>query len=153
VSGPLHLHRTELAAHVGEKLGVSPWHTITQDEVNRFADATGDHQWIHVDPERAGASPFGGTVAHGFLTLSLLPLLFASALEIGDARMGLNYGLNKLRFPNPVPVGSKLRMGAQVAGVEDVGGGGVQATIDLTFELEGETKPACVAQAVYRYYA
>ena len=143
----------DLKAHAGEHLGQSDWHEITQDQVNMFADATRDHQWIHVDPERAKDGPFGRTIGHGYLTLSLAPWLMSEVLNVTGMAMGLNYGLNKLRFPNPVPVGSKLRMGAQVAGVEDVGGGGVQATIDLTFELEGETKPACVAQAVYRYYA
>jgi len=143
----------DLKARVGEHMGYTDWTEITQDQVNRFADATGDHQWIHVDPERAKDGPFGRTIGHGYLTLSLAPWLMSEVLNVTGMAMGLNYGLNKLRFPNPVPVGSKLRMGAQVAGVEDVGGGGVQATIDLTFELEGETKPACVAQAVYRYYA
>jgi len=142
-----------LKEKIGSHLGYSDWVEVTQDMVNLFADATGDHQWIHVDPRRAAAGPFGGPIAHGYLTLSLVIPLFNELLEIGGTSMSINYGLNKLRFPNPVPVGSKLRMGAQVAGVEDVGGGGVQATIDLTFELEGETKPACVAQAVYRYYA
>ncbi|TML92553.1 MAG: MaoC family dehydratase [Actinobacteria bacterium] len=142
-----------LKAAVGDHLGYSDWHEITQDRINAFAEATGDHQWIHVDPERAKDGPFGRTIGHGYLTLSLAPWLMSEVLNVTGMAMGLNYGLNKLRFPNPVPVGSKLRMGAQVAGVEDVGGGGVQATIDLTFELEGETKPACVAQAVYRYYA
>ena len=142
-----------LKAAVGDHLGYSDWHEITQDRINAFAEATGDHQWIHVDPERAKAGPFGRTIGHGYLTLSLAPWLMSEVLQVTGMAMGLNYGLNKLRFPNPVPVGSKLRMGAQVARVDDVGGGGVQATIDLTFELEGETKPACVAQAVYRYYA
>ena len=142
-----------LKAAVGDHLGYSDWHEITQDRINAFAEATGDHQWIHVDPERAKDGPFGRTIGHGYLTLSLAPWLMSEVLQVTGMAMGLNYGLNKLRFPNPVPVGSKLRMGAEVSGVEDVGGGGVQATIDLTFELEGETKPACVAQAVYRYYA
>ena len=142
-----------LKAAVGDHLGYSDWHEITQDRINAFAEATGDHQWIHVDPARAKDGPFGRTIGHGYLTLSLAPWLMSEVLQVTGMAMGLNYGLNKLRFPNPVPVGSKLRMGAQVAGVEDVGGGGVQATIDLTFELEGEAKPACVAQAVYRYYA
>jgi acyl dehydratase len=142
-----------LKAAVGKHVGYSDWHEITQDRINAFAEATGDHQWIHVDPEKAKDGPFGRTIGHGYLTLSLAPWLMSEVLHVTGMAMGLNYGLNKLRFPNPVPVGSKLRMGAEVSGVEDVGGGGVQATIDLTFELEGETKPACVAQAVYRYYA
>jgi acyl dehydratase len=143
---------SELKAAVGRHLGYSDWHEITQDRIDAFAEATGDHQWIHVDPARAKDGPFGRTIAHGYLTLSLAPWLMSEVLTVTGMAMGLNYGLNKLRFPNPVPVGSKLRMGAQVANVEDVSGG-VQATIDLTFELDGETKPACVAQAVYRYYA
>jgi acyl dehydratase len=142
-----------LKAAVGQHLGYSDWHEITQDRIDAFAEATGDHQWIHVDPERAKGGPFGRTIAHGYLTLSLAPWLMGEVLTVTGMAMGLNYGLNKLRFPNPVPVGSKLRLGAQLASVEDVGGGGVQATIDLTFELDGETKPACAAQAVYRYYA
>ena len=143
----------ELKQAEGDTLGTSDWHDVTQNDIDAFADVTGDHQWIHVDPERAKDGPFGRTIGHGYLTLSLAPWLMSEVLQVTGMAMGLNYGLNKLRFPNPVPVGSKLRMGAQVAGVDDVGGGGVQATIDLTFELEGETKPACVAQAVYRYYA
>jgi acyl dehydratase len=143
----------ELRAAVGSHLGYSDWHEITQDRIDAFAEATGDHQWIHVDPERAKDGPFGGTIAHGYLTLSLAPWLMKEVLTVTGMAMGLNYGLNKLRFPNPVPVNSKLRVGAALASVEDVGGGGVQATIDLTFELEGHDKPACVAQAVYRYYA
>jgi acyl dehydratase len=142
-----------MRAAVGTHLGYSDWHEITQERVNEFAEATGDHQWIHVDPARAKDGPFGRTIAHGYLTLSLAPWLMGEVLNVTGMAMGLNYGLNKLRFPNPVPVGAKLRMGAALASVEDVGGGGVQAAIDLTFELEGETKPACVAQAVYRYYA
>jgi acyl dehydratase len=141
-----------MRATVGRHLGYSDWHEITQDRINAFAEATGDHQWIHVDPERAKDGPFGRTIAHGYLTLSLAPWLMGEVVTVTGMTMGLNYGLNKLRFPSPVPVGSKLRMGAELSGVEDVAGGGVQATIDLTFEIEGETKPACVAQAVYRYY-
>jgi acyl dehydratase len=114
-----------LKAAVGDHLGYSDWHEITQDRINAFAEATGDHQWIHVDPERAKEGPFGRTIGHGYLTLSLAPWLMSEVLQVTGMAMGLNYG----------------------------GGGGVQATIDLTFELEGETKPACVAQAVYRYYA
>src|SRR5579872_619288 len=104
---------------VGQHLGWSPWHEITQEKVNLFADATGDHQWIHVDPERAKSGPFGGPIAHGYLTLSLAPHLLGSTFRVDGISMGVNYGLNKLRFPAPVPVGSKLRVGAQLAGVED----------------------------------
>jgi acyl dehydratase len=138
---------------VGRHLGWSDWNEITQDQVNRFADATGDHQWIHVDPERAAKeSPFGGPIAHGYLTLSLAPVLLRDVLRVEGVSMGVNYGLNKLRFPAPVPVGGKLRVGATLAEVEDIPGG-AQAALDLVFEVEGQDKPACVAQAVYRYYA
>ena len=150
MADPAHIHRTELAARIGEKLGVSPWHTITQDEVNRFADATGDHQWIHVDPERAAQGPFGGPIAHGYLTLSLAPVLVTEVVHLEGATMGVNYGCNKVRFVNPVPVGSNVRVTATLAQADDVAGG-VQATIDLTFEIEGIEKPACVAQVVYRW--
>ena len=121
-----------LKAAVGKHVGYSDWHEITQDRINAFAEATGDHQWIHVDPEKAKDGPFGRTIGHGYLTLSLAPWLMSEVLQVTGMAMGLNYGLNKLRFPNPVPVGAKLRMGAALASVEDVGGGGVQAAIDLT---------------------
>ena len=140
-----------LKSSVGQHLGHSDWHEVTQEQVNQFADATGDHQWIHVDPERAKDGPFGRTIAHGYLTISLAPLFMKDILQVKGMAMGLNYGINKLRFPSPVPVGSKLRAGAQVASVEDVTGG-VQVTLDLTFEIDGQEKPACVAQCVYRYY-
>jgi acyl dehydratase len=140
-----------LKAHVGEHLGYSDWHEVTQDQVNRFADATLDHQWIHVDPERAKAGPFGGPIAHGYLTLSLGPHLLGQVFQVEGTKMGVNYGLNKVRFPSPVPVGSKLRVGATVAGVEDLAGG-AQVVINLSFEVEGQEKPACVAEAVFRYY-
>ena len=142
----------DLKARVGEDLGHSEWMEITQERVNQFADATGDHQWIHIDPERAKAGPFGGPIAHGYLTISLAPVLLGSVIRVDGISMGVNYGLNKLRFPSPVPVGSKLRLGAVLANVEDVAGG-VQVTMDLTFEVDGQAKPACVAQAVYRYYS
>jgi len=136
---------------VGQHLGYSQWHEITQDQVNLFADATGDHQWIHVDPERAKGGPFGGPIAHGYLTLSLAPVLLGEVLVVEGMSLGVNYGCNKVRFPSPVPVGSKLRLGAGVASAEDVTGG-VQAVLDLTLETEGSTKPNCVAQVVYRYF-
>ena len=142
----------DLANHVGEHLGHSDWMEITQERVNAFADATGDKQWIHVDVERAKAGPFGGPIAHGYLTLSLAPVLLAQVIRVDGISMGVNYGLNKLRFPAPVPVGSKLRLGGTMAGVEPVAGG-AQVTIDMTFEVEGQDKPACVAQGVFRYYA
>ncbi len=137
---------------VGTHLGWSEWHRIDQAQVDRFADATGDHQWIHVDPERAKAGPFGGPIAHGYLTLSLAPVLLGEVLTVEGTTMGVNYGCNKVRFPAPVPVGSNLRMGVAVAGVEDVAGG-VQVMLDLTLETEGAAKPSCVAQVVFRYYA
>ena len=141
----------ELKAKVGDHLGYSDWLEISQERVNQFADATGDHQWIHVDPERAKSGPFGGPIAHGYLTLSLGPHLMGSVFRVEGISMGVNYGLNKLRFPAPVPVGSSLRLGASLASVEDVAGG-VQVTLDLTFEVKGQDKPACVAQGVFRYY-
>ena len=142
----------ELRAKAGEHLGYSDWQEVTQDQVNLFADATGDHQWIHVDVERAKHGPFGGTIAHGYLTLSLGPTLLSQQIvKIEGMAMGLNYGCNKVRFPSPVPVGSKLRLGASLDSVQDVEGG-VQAIITLTFELEGGSKPACVAEVVYRYF-
>ena len=140
-----------LKAKVGEHLGYSDWHEVTQEQVNQFAAATGDHQWIHVDPERAKSGPFGGTIAHGYLTMSLAPSLLAEVWRVDGMKMGLNYGINKLRFPSPVPVGSKLRVGAKLAKVEDVSGG-AQGTLELTFEIEGKDKPACVAEVVYRYF-
>jgi acyl dehydratase len=137
---------------VGEHLGYSKWHQVTQEQVNLFADATGDHQWIHVDVERAKAGPFGGPIAHGYLTLSLVPSLLPEIMDVTGTSMLINYGLNKLRFPAPVPVGSQIRAGATLAQIEDVSGG-VQITLTVTFELEGSAKPVCVAEVVLRYYA
>ncbi len=143
----------ELKAKVGEHLGYSDWTTITQEQVNLVADATGDHQWIHVDPERATKeSPFGGPIAHGYLTLSLGPLLMPEILRVDGVKMGVNYGAGKIRFPSPVPVGSKLRLGAELVSVDDVGGGGAQVTMLFTFECEGAPKPSCVAEIIFRYY-
>ncbi len=142
-----------LQSVVGEHLGYSSWVDITQDMVNTFADATGDHQWIHIDVERATReSPFGGPIAHGYLTLSLAPRLLPEVLTATGFVMGVNYGCEKVRFPSPVPVGSKLRMGATISDVTEIAGG-AQATVDLSFEVEGATKPSCVAAVVYRYYA
>jgi acyl dehydratase len=141
-----------LRAKVGEHLGYSDWVEVTQDQVNRFADATGDHQWIHVDVERAKAGPFGGPIAHGYLTLALGPGLLPTIIDVRDISMGVNYGANKIRFPAPVPVGSKVRLGAKLLAVEDVAGG-VQGTVELTFEVDGASKPSCVAEVLYRYYA
>ena len=142
----------DLNARVGQHLGYSDWLEITQDRVNQFADATGDHQWIHVDVERAKGGPFGGPIAHGFLTLSLAPGLLKEVWSMQGARLGVNYGLNKVRFPSPVPVGSKVRAGAALKEVTDVGGGGMQLVLEATFEVQGADKPACVAELVFRYY-
>jgi acyl dehydratase len=141
----------ELRAKVGEELGVSEWHEVTQDEIDAFADATGDHQWIHVDPERAAQTPFGSTIAHGLYTLSLGPGFTFALFTIEGFAFGLNYGYNKVRFPAPLPVDSRVRMRATLANVEDVPGG-VQLTITQTFEREGEDKPVCVAESVARMY-
>jgi len=141
----------ELKARVGEELGVSEWHEVTQDAIDAFADVTGDHQWIHVDPERAAETPWGGTIAHGLYTLSLGPRFTFAMFTIEGFAFGLNYGYDKVRFPGPLPVGSRLRMRATLSSVDDVPGG-VQLTITQTFEREGEDKPVCVAQAVSRMY-
>jgi acyl dehydratase len=143
----------ELKAQAGADLGRTGWLEVTQERVNTFADATGDHQWIHVDQERAAAGPFGGTIAHGYLTLSMVIPLFGELLEVRGISMGINYGLNKVRFPTPVPVGSRIRLAAALGAVEDAGVNAVQVVADFTIEVEGEAKPACVAQAIYRYYA
>jgi len=135
----------------GQHLGYSQWHRIDQKQIDLFAEATDDHQWIHVDPERAKGGPFGSTIAHGYLTLSLAPGLLSEVLVVKGMSMGVNYGCNKVRFPAPVPVDSNLRLGVAVGEVEDVTGG-VQVALDLTFETEGSTKPSCVAQVVYRYF-
>jgi acyl dehydratase len=143
----------ELKALAGADLGHTGWLEITQDRVNAFADATSDHQWIHVDTEKAAAGPFGGTIAHGYLTLSLVVHLLSELMDVRGVSMGINYGLNKVRFPAPVPVGSKVRLAAQVGAVEDAGVNAVQAVVDVTVELAGSEKPACAAQTVFRYYA
>ncbi|HEC07940.1 MAG TPA: MaoC family dehydratase [Acidimicrobiales bacterium] len=142
----------DLKSRAGSHLGYSDWHTITQEQVNLFAQATGDHQWIHVDVERAKReSPFGGPIAHGYLTLSLAPALLAEIMSVSGVSMGVNYGCNKVRFPSPVPVGSKLRMGAEVVDVTEFEGG-AQYTLRLTMEVEGAPKPSCVAECIYRVY-
>jgi len=140
----------ELKQHVGKEMRVGDWHTVTQEEINQFAEATGDHQWIHVDPVRAAAGPFGATVAHGFLTLSLLSELAAGAFRIADTRMGLNYGLDRVRFPSPVPVGSRLRAVCVLDRHEPIEGG-AQLTLTVTIERQGSAKPACVAVWVTRH--
>ncbi|MEU6842095.1 MaoC family dehydratase [Streptomyces sp. NPDC046716] len=141
----------ELKGAVGEQLGHSDWVEIEQSRIDRFAEATGDHQWIHVDPERAKAGPFGTTIAHGYLTLSLLPLFGPQLIAVEGVKMGVNYGTNKVRFPAPVPVGSRLRATGKITSVEDVAGG-VQVSVAFTVERDGGDKPVCVAESVSRYY-
>ena len=141
----------ELKGAVGEHLGYSDYIDITQERVNQFADATGDHQWIHVDVERAKSGPFGGPIAHGYLTLSLGPMLYPTVVRVDGFSMGVNYGANKVRFPSPVPVGSRLRLGVKLLEVGDVSGG-VQMTMEFTFECEGASKPSCVAEIIFRSF-
>ena len=141
-----------LRALAGQELGTSGWLEVTQEQVDTFADATRDHQWIHVDVERAKDGPFGGTIAHGYLTVSLVIPMFVELLDVQGVGMGVNYGLDKLRFPAPVRVGSRIRLHATVTSVDDVPGG-VQLSLSFVVEVEGGDKPACIAQALYRYYA
>ncbi|HEX6706986.1 MAG TPA: MaoC family dehydratase [Albitalea sp.] len=141
----------DLQSLIGQEVGVSEWITLDQQRINLFADATGDHQWIHVDVERAKAGPFGAPVAHGFLTLSLLPEMAASAFGVDDTRMGVNYGLNRVRFPAPVPVDSRLRGHFKLLAFEPLDGG-AQLTLEVTMEREGSGKPVCVAESVTRRY-
>jgi acyl dehydratase len=141
-----------LTGAVGTVLGPGPWLEVDQSRVDLFADATGDHQWIHVDPERAAGGPFGGTIAHGYLTLSLLPVLMKDVYSVDGVKMGINYGLNKVRFPAPVRVGSKVRLTAEIASVDELPGNGVQVTLKSTVEVDGGDKPVCVAESVVRYY-
>ncbi|WP_020658330.1 MaoC family dehydratase [Amycolatopsis benzoatilytica] len=139
----------ELAEAVGGPLGVSEWHTVSQEQVQLFADATGDHQWIHLDAEKAAAGPFGTTIAHGFLTLSLIPSFLPEIYRVDGLKMGINYGLNKVRFPQPVKVGARVRGAAELVELTDVPGG-KQAVVRWVVEIEGEDKPACVAEMVSR---
>ncbi|WP_328497338.1 MaoC family dehydratase [Streptomyces sp. NBC_00414] len=141
----------ELTAAVGEQLGHSDWVEVDQKRIDLFAEATGDHQWIHVDAARAAAGPFGTTIAHGYLTLSLLPLFGPQLIAVEGVKMGVNYGTNKVRFPAPVPVGSRLRATAKITAVDPVAGG-VQVSVGFTVEREGGEKPVCVAESVSRYY-
>lgn len=141
----------ELAAAVGETLGPGPWHKVEQRQVDLFAEATGDHQWIHTDPERAAAGPFGGTIAHGYLTLSLLPALAKELYRVEGLRMAINYGLNKVRFPAPLRVGSSVRLTAQIMSVEPAADS-VQMVARMTVETDGAIKPCCVAETVTRFY-
>lgn len=142
----------ELKKLAGSDLGASEWIEVTQERIDTFADATGDHQWIHVDPEKAAEGPFGAPIAHGYLTLSLFIPLFTELLEVEGVSTKVNYGLNKVRFPSPVKVGSKIRLVGKLASVEDVPGG-VQITVDGTIEIEGAPKPAAVLQSLSRFYA
>lgn len=141
----------ELKNAVGKHLGSSDWLMVTQERINGFADATGDHQWIHVDPERAKTGPFGACIAHGYLTLSLVNMFLPQIIDVRGIRMGVNYGCDKVRFPAPVKVGSRIRGSGELIGVEDVKGG-VQATIRVTVEIEGGDRPACVVDAISRFY-
>lgn len=144
-------HLASLAARCGEIIGTSDWLLVDQGRIDRFADATGDHQWIHVDAARAAAGPFGTTVAHGLLTLSLLPWFYADAYRVDDVRMGLNYGFNKVRFPAPVPVDSRLRAQFRLLSFDPVDGG-AQMVVEVTVEREGAAKPVCVAESVTRCF-
>lgn len=142
----------DLSAQVGSTVAVSDWLTVTQAQIQLFAQATGDHQWIHVDPVRAAQGPFGVPIAHGFLTLSLIPRFMESSLQVLDVRMGVNYGLNKVRFISPVPVNSRLRAHLHLLEVQAVDRGGVQQRWEVTVEREGADKPACVAEVLVRQY-
>ncbi|MGI5144476.1 MULTISPECIES: MaoC family dehydratase [unclassified Streptomyces] len=148
------IHGTEeLRTLTGHELGVSEWTTIEQEDVNTFANLTGDHQWIHIDIERARGSRFGGTIAHGYLTLGLVPRLASSIYRVQGFGYGLNYGVNKVRFPSPLPVGSRIRLRARLAEVREVTHDGIQVIIVATFECEGAPeKPVCVAETIVRYY-
>jgi acyl dehydratase len=141
----------ELKSHVGQEIGVSDWHEVTQEAINEFAEVTGDHNWIHVDPERARETPFGGTIAHGYYTLSLAPMFSYAMLSIEGFAFGVNYGLNRVRFPAPLPVGSRVRMRMKLASVDDIPGG-AQITNELTFETEDGDKPVCIAESLARVY-
>ena len=142
----------ELKAAVGKPLGVSEWLEIDQKRIDLFAEATGDHQWIHVDPERAKQGPFGATIAHGYLTLSLVNSFLPQIVEVRGIAMGINYGADRLRFPAPVPIGSRIRGSAEVVSAEDTKDGAVQAKVRVTVEIEGSDRPACVVDTISRYY-
>jgi acyl dehydratase len=142
----------ELAALVGQHVATSDWMVVTQEAINQFAQATGDHQWIHVDVERAKAGPFGAPIAHGFLTLSLIPQFVASAIHIADVRMGVNYGLNRVRFMGPVPAGSRVRAALTLLKAEPIDNQGRQLTWEVTTEREGVSKPVCIAESIARLY-
>lgn len=141
----------EIRGYVGKEMGVSEWHDVTQAKIDAFAEVTGDDQWIHIDPERAKDSPFGGTIAHGYYTLSLAPRFSYDMFKFEGFAFGVNYGLNRLRFPAPMPVGGRVRMRAKLLAVDDIPGG-AQITTELTFERDGGEKPVCVAESLSRVY-
>ena len=141
----------ELKQAEGQDLGTSDWHEVTQEAIDAFADVTGDHQWIHVDRERAKETPFGGTIAHGYYTLSLAPMFMERIFSLDGFAFAVNYGLNKVRFPAPLPVGSRVRMHARLAALDDIAGG-AQMNVEVTFEREGGEKPVCVAETLARVY-
>jgi acyl dehydratase len=143
---------SDVAACIGQEVATSEWTTVTQQQIQQFADATGDQQWIHVDVERAKAGPFGAPIAHGYLTLSLIPKFFESAITITETRMGVNYGLNKVRFISPVPVGSRLRARMKLLACDPIDQGGMQMAWEVTIEREGSSKPVCVAESIARRY-
>ncbi|MFC3106546.1 MaoC family dehydratase [Undibacterium arcticum] len=139
-------------AMAGQPLGASEWITVEQDRIDLFADATGDHQWIHVDPERAKSGPFGACIAHGYLSLSLVNLFLPQVVGVENLKMGVNYGCDRIRFPAPVPVGARIRGVCELLRAEPMDGNGVQATVRVTVEIEGSTKPGCVADTISRYF-
>ncbi|MCD6733871.1 MAG: MaoC family dehydratase [Burkholderiaceae bacterium] len=143
----------ELRPLVGQEIAVSDWVEVTQQRIDQFAQATGDHQWIHVDPQRAANGPFGTTIAHGYLTLSMLPLFSETAIEFRGVRMSVNYGLNRVRFMSPVPVGSELRGRFRLVAIEDIADNGLQITTEVTVERKGSDRPVCVAESIARRYA
>ena len=143
----------QIKACVGQEVAVSDWETVTQDRIDQFAGGIGDHQWIHIDPDRAAQGPFGATIAHGFLTLSLLPMFFQRSIVMRDVKMGVNYGLNRVRFTSPVPVGSELRARFSLMSCEDIADNGAQMVWEVTFERKGAERPVCVAESISRRYA
>jgi len=142
----------ELTTLAGADLGTSQWLTVGQDRINTFADVTDDHQWIHVDPERAKNGPFGAPIAHGYLTLALVIPLWSELLDVDGVSTKVNYGLNKVRFPAPVPAGARIRAGGTLTDVQEVAGDGLQLTADVRIDIEGGSKPACIAEPVFRFY-
>ncbi len=143
----------ELRPLLGQEIAVSEWVRVDQNRINLFADATGDHQWIHLDAERSAKGPFGSTIAHGFLTLSMIPIFMAQAIKMQDVKMGVNYGLNKVRFTSPVPVDSELRARFKLLSIEDIANNGAQMSWEVTIERKGSEKPVCIAESISRRYA